>query len=241
MPPSLPPTVEGLATALHISSFICHLSSVGLAKICIYGASMNSPVVNEVFAAGGTVLAKPWGQRVQHPGLFTKLDFKSIYVPDQSRAQPERWSHWSQAKPSNSIQKSAGRVPCGPNARKPHQERAEPFQLQLTKTARRSFASYSKPSQVALCCAKEPPSNTRSLTSRPARAAALDILVFAEISSTSVAPRQFRTSKEFISYFGTPRNMPMLRRFHYVRRSSRLQRAPLTHNNRIWDGRRVRQ
>ena len=61
-----------------------------LVELHIDRGYVNSPVVDEVFAAGGTVLAKPWGQRAQHPDLFTKLDFKSICVPYESRAQPER-------------------------------------------------------------------------------------------------------------------------------------------------------
>ena len=47
-----------------------------LVELHIDRAYVNSPVVDEVFAAGGTVLAKPWGQRAYRPGLFTKLDFK---------------------------------------------------------------------------------------------------------------------------------------------------------------------
>jgi hypothetical protein len=47
-----------------------------LVELHIDRGYVNSPVVDEVFAAGGTVLAKPWGQRAQRPGLFTKLDFK---------------------------------------------------------------------------------------------------------------------------------------------------------------------
>ena len=45
--------------------------------------------MDEVFAAGGTVLAKPWGQRAQHPGLFTKLDFK-IDLRSQLTLLPKR-------------------------------------------------------------------------------------------------------------------------------------------------------
>lgn len=37
---------------------------------------VNSPLVNEVLASGGTVLAKPWGRHAQKPGMFTKGDFK---------------------------------------------------------------------------------------------------------------------------------------------------------------------
>jgi hypothetical protein len=47
-----------------------------LVELHIDRGYVNSPVVDEVFAAGGTVLAKPWGQHAQHLGLFTKLDFK---------------------------------------------------------------------------------------------------------------------------------------------------------------------
>jgi hypothetical protein len=39
-------------------------------------AYVNSPVVGEVFDAGGAVLAKPWGQRARRPDLFSKNDFK---------------------------------------------------------------------------------------------------------------------------------------------------------------------
>jgi hypothetical protein len=47
-----------------------------LVELHIDRGYVNSPVVDEVFAAGGSVLAKPWGQRTPRPGLFTKLDFK---------------------------------------------------------------------------------------------------------------------------------------------------------------------
>jgi hypothetical protein len=39
-------------------------------------AYVNSPLVDDVLASGGTVLAKPWGQHAHRPGLFTKGDFK---------------------------------------------------------------------------------------------------------------------------------------------------------------------
>jgi hypothetical protein len=47
-----------------------------LLELHIDRAYVNSPVVNDVFASGGTVFAKPWGQRAYRPGLFTKGDFK---------------------------------------------------------------------------------------------------------------------------------------------------------------------
>jgi hypothetical protein len=47
-----------------------------LVELHIDRAYVNSPVVDEVFASGGTVFAKPWGQRAHRPGLFTKGDFK---------------------------------------------------------------------------------------------------------------------------------------------------------------------
>jgi len=47
-----------------------------LVELYIDRAYVNSPVVDDVFASGGTVLAKPWGQRAHRPGLFTKGDFK---------------------------------------------------------------------------------------------------------------------------------------------------------------------
>jgi hypothetical protein len=47
-----------------------------LVELHIDRAYVNSPVVDEVVAAGGTVFAKPWGQRSHRPGLFSKHDFK---------------------------------------------------------------------------------------------------------------------------------------------------------------------
>ncbi len=47
-----------------------------LVELHIDRAYVNSPVVDDVFASGGTVFAKPWGQRAHRPGLFTKGDFK---------------------------------------------------------------------------------------------------------------------------------------------------------------------
>jgi hypothetical protein len=47
-----------------------------LVELHIDRGYVNSPVVDEVFAAGGTVLAKPWAQPAHRPGLFTKRDFK---------------------------------------------------------------------------------------------------------------------------------------------------------------------
>lgn len=47
-----------------------------LVELHIDRGYVNSPIVDEVFASGGTVLAKPWGQRTQRPGLFSKHDFK---------------------------------------------------------------------------------------------------------------------------------------------------------------------
>lgn len=39
-------------------------------------AYVNSPVMAEVLARGGTVLAKPWALRPARPGLFSKADFR---------------------------------------------------------------------------------------------------------------------------------------------------------------------
>jgi hypothetical protein len=47
-----------------------------LVELHIDRAYVNSPVVDEVFAAGGTVFAKPWGRRAHRPGLFSKSEFK---------------------------------------------------------------------------------------------------------------------------------------------------------------------
>jgi hypothetical protein len=47
-----------------------------LVELHIDRAYVNSPIVDEVFASGGVVLAKPWGQRAHRPGLFSKHDFK---------------------------------------------------------------------------------------------------------------------------------------------------------------------
>ena len=47
-----------------------------LIELHIDRAYVNSPVVDDVYAAGGAVFAKPRGQRAHRPGLFTKGDFK---------------------------------------------------------------------------------------------------------------------------------------------------------------------
>lgn len=47
-----------------------------LIELHIDRAYVNSPVVDEVVAGGGTVFAKPWGRRSNRPGLFSKHDFK---------------------------------------------------------------------------------------------------------------------------------------------------------------------
>lgn len=47
-----------------------------LVELHIDRAYVNSPIVDEVVAAGGAVFAKPWGQRSHRPGLFSKGDFK---------------------------------------------------------------------------------------------------------------------------------------------------------------------
>jgi hypothetical protein len=47
-----------------------------LTELHIDRAYVNSPVVDAVTDAGGTVFAKPWGLRNRNPELFSKLDFK---------------------------------------------------------------------------------------------------------------------------------------------------------------------
>jgi hypothetical protein len=47
-----------------------------LVELHVDRAYVNSPVVDDVIAAGGKVLAKPWGQHSRRPGLFSKHDFK---------------------------------------------------------------------------------------------------------------------------------------------------------------------
>jgi hypothetical protein len=47
-----------------------------LVELHIDRAYVNSPVVGDVFAAGGQVLSKPWGVQARRPDLFTKRDFK---------------------------------------------------------------------------------------------------------------------------------------------------------------------
>lgn len=47
-----------------------------LVELHIDRAYVNSPVVDEVVTAGGSVFAKPWGQRSHRPGLFSKGAFK---------------------------------------------------------------------------------------------------------------------------------------------------------------------
>lgn len=47
-----------------------------LVELSIDRAYINSPVVSEVIARGGEILAKPWAPRNSKEGLFTKSDFK---------------------------------------------------------------------------------------------------------------------------------------------------------------------
>lgn len=47
-----------------------------MVELHIDRAYVNSPIVDDVVATGGTVFAKPWGQSPQRPGLFSKGDFK---------------------------------------------------------------------------------------------------------------------------------------------------------------------
>lgn len=70
--PANRPEEEG---ALPISNDIKG-QSLCLVELHIDRAYVNSPIVDEVIAAGGTVFAKPWAQRSHRPGLFSKLDFK---------------------------------------------------------------------------------------------------------------------------------------------------------------------
>jgi hypothetical protein len=47
-----------------------------LVELHVDRAYVNSPLVDDVVAAGGTVFAKPWALRSHRPGLFSKRDFK---------------------------------------------------------------------------------------------------------------------------------------------------------------------
>ena len=47
-----------------------------ISELHIDRAYVNSPLVDDVVAHGGTVLAKPWAQRVTNPGVFPKSKFK---------------------------------------------------------------------------------------------------------------------------------------------------------------------
>jgi hypothetical protein len=47
-----------------------------LVELHVDRAYVNSPLVADVVAAGGTVFAKPWALRPHRPGLFSKRDFK---------------------------------------------------------------------------------------------------------------------------------------------------------------------
>jgi hypothetical protein len=109
------------------------------------------------------------------PVYSQKGTSRSICAPTPSHARRGQWSHSNLATPSYSIHKPAAHALCAPNARKLPAEKAELFRLSWTKTARRSFASSSKPSQVVHSYASEPRSNTGSLTSQPARVTALGI------------------------------------------------------------------
>lgn len=70
--PANRPEEEG---ALPISNDIKR-QRLRLVELHIDRAYVNSPIVDDVVAAGGAVFAKPWGHRSHRPGLFNKGDFK---------------------------------------------------------------------------------------------------------------------------------------------------------------------
>ena len=91
------------------------------------------------YAAGGTVLAKPWGQRAQHPGLFTKLDFK-IDLRSQLITCPA--AEVEPFEPGETIHfdpVARGACPLRSKCTQAASGKAEPFQLPLMKTARMKF------------------------------------------------------------------------------------------------------
>jgi hypothetical protein len=49
--------------------------SFTLGEVHIDRAYVNSPSLLTVLSTGGTIFAKPWGQRAHRPGLFSKADF----------------------------------------------------------------------------------------------------------------------------------------------------------------------
>ena len=49
---------------------------LSIVELQIDRAYVNSPLVDDVVAQGGEVLAKPWGRHARKPGMFTKGDFK---------------------------------------------------------------------------------------------------------------------------------------------------------------------
>ncbi len=52
-----------------------------LIELHIDRAYVNSPVVDDVFAAGGTVFAKPWDTAPTAPGCFPRATSRSICEP----------------------------------------------------------------------------------------------------------------------------------------------------------------
>ena len=70
--PANRPEEEGAAP---IAEDIEH-QGLRLIELSIDRAYVNSPLVETVLSRGGTVLAKPWGQRTRNPELFSKRDFK---------------------------------------------------------------------------------------------------------------------------------------------------------------------
>jgi hypothetical protein len=70
--PANRPEEEGAAP---IGCDIQH-QSLSIVELHVDRAYVNSPLVDDVVAHGGKVLAKPWGSNPQKTGLFTKREFK---------------------------------------------------------------------------------------------------------------------------------------------------------------------
>lgn len=112
-----------------------------LVELHIDRAYVSSPVVDDVLAAGGTVLAKPWGQRAHRPGLFTKLDFK---IDLRSRTITCPAGEVEAFEPGDTVEfdpEACGACPGARNAPKPRPEAAEQCRSPQTNHARDSFAN----------------------------------------------------------------------------------------------------
>ncbi|MEM9692080.1 MAG: IS1182 family transposase [Myxococcota bacterium] len=173
---------------------------LALQEMHIDRAYVNSPVVAEVLARGGTVLAKPWGIRPARPGLFSKADFR-IDLRSHTITCP--------AGEVESFEPGGDTVHFDPEA-------CGPCCLRTNCTQAASGAGRS----VSIANDEAPQQKYRKLQKSPTGRAALRERVAVEHSLAHVASRKGDKAR----YRGTRRNLFDLRRASAIQNLEALHR-----------------